>query len=399
MLIGSMANQLWDWKTEMRRQPQDSQGLRLTLQYLGERFDSHMLSCADAQDLAVFERMLTKIADRRIKSSGKEGLGGFSVGDAVYFGFESISKGSAVAEISVRPRLADSRAGRAYADFGLDPVFCVEDAFRVLMEIFQGSQNEESAEYFKFIEKDIMRFGKNLKTNESVRFVESEKYARSDVVFELGMRRELADSYRSFIRAVGTGVLTGFRLNGTVFVFSEEYGSFACKIPSNAVKVGLDGHIGSEFEFVLTAELNHKGKIGRVEKCHRFWEVTKKEIISDRIDGSLRSLDEFAALGKGWLDGEGEEIDPASIMAARKFIEMTPGLAHKYIVAPSPEGYAGIEFAHEGWKICVNFTKDGINVLGYDLANSLDDFERFFKGLDSNLIEFASTAGGNLNAI
>lgn len=59
----------------MRRQAQVNQGLRLTLQYTGERFDGKALSCADAQDLAVFERMLTKVTDRRIKSSGKEGLG------------------------------------------------------------------------------------------------------------------------------------------------------------------------------------------------------------------------------------------------------------------------------------------------------------------------------------
>lgn len=381
----------------MRRQAQGSQELRLTLQYMGERFDSYALSCADAQDLAAFERMLTKVTDRKIKSSGKEGLARVNVRDAVYFGLEGISKGSAVVEISVKPRSADSLAGRAYASFGLDPVSCVEDGFRVLMEIFQGSQNQESTEYFKLIENDIRGFGKNLKAHESVHFVESKKYGRSDVVFDRGMKRGLMESCRSFSRVVGTGVLTGFRLNGTVFVLSEEYGAFSCKIPPNAVKVGLDGHIGSEVEFVLTAELNRHGKIRRVEKCHHFWEVIREENRPEHIDSSLKRLDGFAALEKGWLDGEGEEIDPMLIKLAREFIEMTPGLAYKYIVAPGPEGVVGIEFVHEGWKTCLDFFMGGINVFGYDMADRFERFEKCFKKLDSRVVDFTSTAGGKLN--
>lgn len=382
----------------MERQQPNSQGLQLSLQYLGERFESHTLSCADARDLAIFERMLTKIADHRIKASGKEPLGGASIRDVVYFGFEGITKGSAVAEINVIPRSADSQARKAYAESGFDPVSCVEDAFRVLMEILQGSQNEEIVECFKFIEKDIKSFGKNLKPNESVRFVGSEKYARPDIVFTTGLKRELTSSCKNLTRLVGTGSLTGFQLNGTMFVHSEMHGRFRCKILPEAVKARLDGHIGSSIDFVLTADLDHHGKIRRVEKCHHFNFSISEENKPALIDLRLKTLDEFSALEKGWMDGEGEKIDPASIKTARKFIEMTPELAHEYIVAPNPEGSAGIEFVHEGWSIGVNFPSDGINVLGFDLADKFDDFERSFAKLDSNLIEFVSTAGGNINA-
>lgn len=213
---------------------------------------------------------------RRIEDIGKGGSGGVDIKDVVYFGLESISKGSAMVEISVSRLRGGSGADQAFAKLGLDPVSCVEEAFRLLMEICQGSRREENSQHFQLIEDDIKSFGKNLEAGESIRFVESNHYAGADVVFDTEMGGRLASSYESYSRVVGTGTLDGFKLDGTVFVDSEDYGGFDCSLPPNAVKAELDGNIGSKIEFALEAKLDHHGRIVRVQECHRL-ELAPKE--------------------------------------------------------------------------------------------------------------------------
>lgn len=375
----------------MRPESESRQDLELTLQYSGARFDSHTLSCSDVQDIAIFEKMLTKIAKRKIERVGRRGDGKFNMKNTFYFELGKISEGSAKVGITVRYAPEDPSGMLPAMAPGFKPISCMEDAFCTLMEIFQGKQDRETRECFKLIGNDIKSFGKNLRESEEINFVESSRYANYGVSYNSETRKKIsARARKTANRIVGSGRIAGARENGYVYVNSEDHGSFIFKGHSNKAKVSFDGRIGVEVEFVLEAELDQENKITRVKKSHYLGFAPKNSNHADRIKFCMEELEKYSKCEEGWLNGEGEKTDPAAIKNARKFVKISPELANRYLISPTPEGYIFIEFIHDGWRKCLEFSNRGVRAFGYDLGKKLDKFERLFTEPDSDLVEFIS---------
>lgn len=379
----------------MSRAAQESKSLKLKLRYLGDRFDKRALSCDDTQDIAVFGTMLAKIATRVLKNAAQGGPGDLNLKDFLYFEFGGISQGSSVAEINIsadpdRPVPAEDSQGQPPS-----PISCVEDAYRILMGIMHGDRDEESFECFRLIERDIEKFGKSLKTGDELRFPDSKRYLGQDVFYNRRTLREMRSTYNGAVsdRVVGTGRITGFRTNGSVYIRSVEHGDFTFRADPNKVRSSFDGFVGSEVEFVLDAALNGQRKITRIKSCHYLELAPVDKDRDGRIESMLKELSAYSGFEKGWLEGEGEKISDGAIRDAKKFIEMTPELAHRYRMSPTPEGFVSIEYEHEGWGKCLDFLGQGVEVLTYDLGKKFESVEGFFEKINQPTVDRISNRG------
>jgi hypothetical protein len=60
------------------------------------------------------------------------------------------------------------------------------------------------------------------------------------------------------------------------------------------------------------------------------------------------AIDRYAALERGWLDGEGEAIDPSAIAFARQWLdEETDAELARWVVFPRESGEVGFERVYE----------------------------------------------------
>lgn len=376
----------------------EDNSLELKLRYLGDRFQKHTLSCDDTQDIAVFGKMLTKLATHVLKSADSKELSDINLKNLLYFEFGGISKGSSVAEITITPDLEKSSDSWNPSDKAPNPIHCVKEAYRILMEIINGSKTKENFEYFKIIEHDMAKFGKGLADGEEIDFLESEKYTAKTVRYTRNKMKEIKSAHncRATNRIVGTGTMTGFKANGHVFINSEDYGKFTFKGHPNKVRSVFDGCIGAKAEFVLGADLNLQNKISRIIK-HYYLELAPKNDQSlNAVEFCMQQLNKYAKYEHGWLDGEGEKINRTAVSEAKKFISMAPELANRYLISPTPEGYVFIEFICDGWKKCLEFSDEGIETFGHDIGERLGKFQRTFERSDSDLAEFISNFKGEM---
>lgn len=366
-----------------------NQGLELTLQYLGERFQNHTISCGDAQDIVIFEKILTKIAAHNMESRNKKKLNGVNVKNAFYFEFGKMSEGSAKIGISIRYAPENFAVAGGPMDPDLNPMSYMEEAFRILMKIFQGSESKETVRYFKLIKNYLKDFGKNLKNEDKIRFVESRQYANADVFYDSETRKTILNRrHKSLKRVVGSGKILGSKSDGSVYIRPQNYEDFVFKGHPNKAKTVFDGCMGSEVEFVLEAEPSDDKKMGVIKNFHYLELAPEKNCQDDSVKSCMEELDKYAKCEKGWLDGEGEKMHPAAIQDARKFVEMAPEFARRYLISPLPEGHIFIEFAFDGWEKCLKFSGKGVKAFGYDLGKQFPKFERSFAKFGPNVVEF-----------
>lgn len=313
-------------------------------------------------------------------------MGKINLEDSLYFEFGGLRKGSAIAGINITCISEDFFT----QNHNLIPT--IEEAYKILMEIINGSRSEKNFAFFKLIKGDIRVFGKKLKDGEGIRFVESSKYAKKDVCYNNKTIRKIRSAYNSgtLERIPGVGRITGFRTSGSVYIQTRSHGDFTFKADPNKVISTFDGHVGSEVEYLIEAKISH-GKIFDVKNCHYLELARKDEDANKGIQFMMKRLEEYRNYGKGWCEGEGEKINDTAIRNAKKLIEMTPKLANKYIMAPTLEGFVSIEFVLDGWKKCLDFVNQGVEVLEYDLAGRLGTFENFFEEIDSPAIDFISS--------
>lgn len=376
----------------MSQTPQERNSLKLNLQYLGDRFSKHTLSCDDTQDIAIFGRMLSKLVMRMIQRGGNKELNDINVKNFLCFEFGGISKGSSVAEINITCD-PENLSGPWNPNGAFpDPIACAEEAYRVLMEIISGSKAKQNFEYFKLVEQDMEKFGKALADGEEIDFLESKKYVNENVRYTRKRIAKIraAHDCGAARRVVGTGTILGFKKNGLVFVNSHNYGKFTFKGHPNKVKSIFDGCIGAKVEFVLNAKLNQQGKISEIIKYCYLELAPKNAQNPNGVEFCMQELEKYASYKHGWFDGEGEEINQEAIGKARKFISQTPEFANRYLISPTPEGFVFIEFVHDGWKKCLEFSGREIEAFGHDIGGRFGRFRRVFGNFNLDLIEFIS---------
>lgn len=375
----------------MKTESSNSQSLVLTLQYLGKRFDNHGLSCDEAQDMAVFQKMLVKIAAFKAGGADAKKLDAASVKRDFYFGVGRTSLCSGEVEINVIYDPKDPPRSKESRNSGLESISCIEGAFETLMKVLQNPKGKGVSKCFKLIQADLKHFGKNLDDQERIRFVESKIYTNVDVFYDSETRKKISScGNKNPERIAGLGRITGLKENGYMYIRSKDYGDFGCAAHPNKVKTAFDGNLGSEVEFVVEAILNERNRIEKVKNYHYIEFAPQKGNVEDEIESCMKLLNEFADLEAGWLNGEGEKPPLTTISEAKKFIGKTPDLAYKYLISPDPDGGVCLEFFDNGWEKYLDFTSEGIEVHFMDLADKFDSVERFFKEVDSDLVEFVS---------
>lgn len=121
----------------MQNKRADSKSLDLTLKYLGERFNNNTVSCGDVQDMAIFEKSLTRIAAFRARNTSKPGPTSADFKNNFYFKIENFSNSSTVIGIKVTYTPKSLGFKQALADSEINPLSFIEDAFRILMGFFK----------------------------------------------------------------------------------------------------------------------------------------------------------------------------------------------------------------------------------------------------------------------
>lgn len=87
----------------------------------------------------------------------------------------------------------------------------------------------------------------------------------------------------------------------------------------------------------------------------------------------------------------GEKISQKAINRAKKFIKISPNLAHRYLISPNPDGCVSLEFFQGGWNKCLEFSSKGVDVFCFGLGKKLDTIERFFPEVNLDLVKFLSS--------
>ncbi len=358
------------------------------LRYVGGRFDGARLPLEVLGDLPAFRDLLVAYAKDlwRLSHADRQRLPkGFD--QSISFDLVSLTEGSAIPQIDWSRQSAQA----VLPGFGDELSEIVEGSYEKIVKLIDGAANDQfptslSSEHIRALNK----LGSGLKSGEKIEFLGSSGADGKVVYLDTYRRKSLITHVRETyqIRFEGIGVLQGLHVDGSISVFTEEYGEIKILVDRDRIAEEFDGNTGCDIQFSLKIELDNKDIFRGVVEVYDVDLIDAE--LSDNIMKCRERITEIGRLGRGWLNGDADAISQNAVVAAEGFLRKRPSYSENYKIFPTPVGGIVFEMDVGGWDYSVEFSPEGtVEMYGIEIdgnnelepqhfAEVGDDFLGFF---------------------
>lgn len=363
----------------------DIQDRTFQLRYVGARFHGARLPTTVLPDFGAFRDLLVAFAKdrwRRTHADRQRLPKGFD--HSISFDLVAIDEGSAL------PRLDWSRknAQAVLPGFADELSEIVESSFNDVVFLFSRAKEGKFPEALSSDHiRALNKFGYGLKDAEKIEFVGQNDGAGNVVYLDNIIRKELITRVEETYEILheGIGKLRGVHEDGTISVYTEEYGEILLKVEPDRIYEEFNGFIGQQVQFDAIIQLDHNNEYRGVV------EVLDAEVIdpdvAETVVKCMDRLRELKSLQPGWHDGEGDAPSEDAVRTAKSLISKRSSLAQQFHIFPTPQGGIMIEFEYAGWDYSVEVDQAGdIEFYGIEIEGDKQIEPMFFEALDEGFL-------------
>lgn len=368
----------------------DEEKTKLSLRYVGRRFNGAKLPLDVLNDLPALRDLVAALAKHEFRQNNpdrKRVPQGFD--RAISFSLIGVEDGSAVPVIALDQEVAQ----QSLPNIGDKMSAVVESAFRQIAKIYDDADQNKFPQALPLDAiRALSKLGSGIQDGEHIEFVGA-KSSTGDIVSLDAYRRKklltrVRETYTSEFEDVG--LLTGVDASrNTVQIDTEKYGEMWLPLDGTAMPVEqFAPALNNLVEFSISVELDANDVFQSVDAVHS---VDLIRPYDEAVMNCVNRLQELSKVERGWLgDNHGEQLVHLAGMRATQFVFMRADLAELFKIYPTEDGGVSVEFDKDGWSFAVEIMPDGTLELdgsseagGTFEAQEFDGFsEGFFDAFD-----------------